>query len=164
MATVSFQGITTGIKTDALIEATLAQEGKGVAALEARQAKNKLKSTALTSMKTNLNSFSISLAVLQDKIDSGAPSSDALQDVVNKYNALLKTYKEASTTTRGTDGSIKPGVLTGDSASKTTMTEIRAALTGIIGPSPDYRNLASIGVKTTADGSLSLNTAVYRSY
>jgi flagellar hook-associated protein 2 len=147
MADISFQGITTGIKTDALVTATLAQEGRGVAALQARQAKNALKTTALTTMKYSLSSFSVTIAVLQDKVSSGSLSTDAMQDVVNKFNTIYKAYKESSATTRTSD--------------RAAITQIRQALTGVIGTGT-YQNLSSIGVKTLSDGTLSLNTAAYQ--
>ena len=38
---ISFQGVASCIQTDALVNAILAQEGKGLAALHARQTRNK---------------------------------------------------------------------------------------------------------------------------
>lgn len=160
---VSFQGISTGVKTDLLVNAMLTQEGRGVAALEARQAKNLLKSTALTSMKYSLSSFSVNLAVLQDKVSTGSATSvDNMQEVITKFNSILKVYKDSSATTRNSDGSIKSGPLAGDSASKQTISELRHAFTSGASGSTEHPNLASIGIKTLSDGSLSLNTSQFQ--
>lgn len=160
---ISFQGITSGVKTDALVNAMIAQEGRGVAALEARQTKNTAKAGALSSMKLSLNSFSVSLAVLQDKISSGSSTTvDSVQEVISKFNTLVKTYKESSATTRNSDGSINPGILSGDAASRETILNLRNAFTKGTSGSTEHPNLFSIGIKTLADGSLSLNTSEFQ--
>ncbi len=72
---MSFQGLTTGLQTDALITAILAQEGTGVAALQARQARNKLRTTALTAMNSSMNNLMVSLAALKDKFNARTVTS-----------------------------------------------------------------------------------------
>jgi len=79
MATVnsalSFQGLSTGIQTDSLVSAILAQEGKTLRAFQDRQKRIKAQSSALTSMKSSISGFSTSLAALLDKFDARAVSS-----------------------------------------------------------------------------------------
>lgn len=72
---LSFQGLSTGIQTDALVSAILAQEGTSVAKLKAREALNNARSTALTTMKTNMNDLMVSLAALQDKFNARTVTS-----------------------------------------------------------------------------------------
>lgn len=160
---ISFQGLVTKVQTDSLVEAMLTKEGRGVTALESRLSRNKSKTTVLSSMKNSLSSISISIAALQDSLSAVTPdktaSTAALQDVISKYNSFVKAYKEASTSTRNTDGSINQGVLANDPISKGIMTQIRTAITsaGLIG-----KNLSTIGIKTLADGTLSLNSATFQ--
>jgi flagellar hook-associated protein 2 len=67
---LSFQGLSTGLQTDALVNAILAQESKTLDGLTARQTANQKKTAALGSMRTAMNTLSISLASLQDKLNS----------------------------------------------------------------------------------------------
>jgi flagellar hook-associated protein 2 len=98
-----------------------------------------------------------------------APNTTAaaagLQDVLTKYNAMLNDYKGASTSTQNTDGSIKQGPLAGDPSSRTIMSQIRSALTGVsagMSPSTPYSSLANLGVRTNSDGTLSLDNATFQ--
>lgn len=75
---LSFQGLSTGIQTDALVSAILAQEGQGLTRLQARQTSNSAKTAALNTMKSNLGTLFLSLATLKDKFDARTvASSDA---------------------------------------------------------------------------------------
>lgn len=163
MATVSFQGIASKIQTDNLVNAVIAQEGKGVAALEVRQTRNKAKTTALNSLKSSLNSLSISFASLQDAVNSGdkTAATNAMQEVVNKYNAFVKLYKDSSVSTRNTDGSVNQGPLANDPTSRAVFTQVRAAVTAAPEGVVD-KNLSSIGIRTMADGTLSLSTSTFQ--
>ena len=151
----TMQGISTGLKTDALVAAVLAQEGKGVTALQARESRNKTRITALNSLKTGLNNLSISLAVASDR-----PTATSVQDVVTKFNAMLTAYKKDAAVTRNSDGSINQGPLATDFSAKSIVVQTRGALTSSSG-STTHPNLSSIGIKTQADGTLSFNSSTF---
>lgn len=77
-STTALQGISTGIQTDALIQAILAQKGVAVTRMQARKDLNDQKTTALTSLRTSLNALALSMASLQDKFNGRTvTSSDA---------------------------------------------------------------------------------------
>lgn len=61
---LSFQGLSTGLQTDALVNAILQQEGQPVQRMQAQQDKNTQRITALQSLSSNLTSLSSSLATL----------------------------------------------------------------------------------------------------
>lgn len=158
-ASVSFQGIATGVKTDDLVNAIIAQESSSVNKIASRQSFNAQKSSTLTAFKTAIGNLSVSLAALQDKPTDSA----AMQDVVTKFNAAYTIVKNASVATKGSDGSIISGSLSNDLSYRQLMTSIRTAITGSnSGESGDYTNLSSVGVKTMADGSLSLSSATFQ--
>lgn len=101
------------------------------------------------------------LTVGQDK----ATATTGMQDVVTKYNALLKIYRDASTATQDPNGTILPGALTGDATSRSIMDQIRATLTGASSGLPGtatFQTPASLGLKTNSDGTLSLNTTTFQ--
>ena len=79
---LSFQGLSTGIQTDALVSAILAQDGVGVVRMQTQEAQNNAESTALTTMKTQLNSLMVSLAALQDTFNARTVTST---DTNNTY-------------------------------------------------------------------------------
>jgi len=79
---ISFQGLSTGIQTDALVSAILAQEGQGLAALQKRQTNNTAKTAALTAMQTSMNAVYVSLAALQDNFNARTVTST---DANNTY-------------------------------------------------------------------------------
>lgn len=104
---------------------------------------------------------STTLTVAQDK----TAATSGMQDVITKYNALLKTYKDASTSTRDTNGYILQGPLANESTSRSIMSQIRSTLTGTSAGLPGtsaYSTAANLGVKTLADGTLSLDTSVFQ--
>jgi len=107
---ISFQGLSSGIQTDALVSAILAQEGRGVDALKARQDRNKLRATALNSLKTNMTSLSLSLAALQDKFNARTVTSN---DTNNAYvtatasGAATGSY-DIKVSTLATKGQLSP--------------------------------------------------------
>ena len=72
---LSFQGLSTGIQTDALVSAILAQDGVGVVRMQAQETQNTATSTALTTMKTQLNSLMVSLAAVQDTFNARTVTS-----------------------------------------------------------------------------------------
>jgi len=110
---VSFQGLITGVQTDALISAILAEEGTSVAAMQARKDFNTQKQTALTSMRTSLNALVTSLASFQDKLNSRTvTSTDA-----NNTNVT-------ATATGGTSGSYDLTVTTVATKGRISSTQV----------------------------------------
>ena len=104
---------------------------------------------------------STTLTVAQDK----ATATNGMQDIITKFNALLKIYKDASAATKDTDGSVIQGALSNDATSRTIISQVRAALTGASAGLPGtatYQTPASLGVKTLSDGTLSLDTTVFQ--
>ena len=112
---ISFQGLGTGLQTDSLVAAILAQEGKSVQAWTDRQARNKVRTTALTSIKTAMNTLSVGLAAFQDKLDARTVTSS---DTTNAYvtgtatNAVAGNYdlKVSTVATRARISSNMAGV------------------------------------------------------
>lgn len=100
------------------------------------------------------------LTVAQDK----GVALTAVQDMISKYNILVKAYKEASTATKKDDGSIQQAPLTGEPASATVIRQIRSALTGDstgLGGST-YTRLSNIGIRTQSDGTLTLDSVAFQ--
>lgn len=115
VSALSFQGLSTGLQTDALVNAILAQEGKGVEALTARQTRNKLKTTALTAMNTGLNSLSISLAALTDKLNARTVTSTDANNInvtATATGATTGSY-DLTVTTVATKGRISSTLVGG---------------------------------------------------
>lgn len=101
------------------------------------------------------------LTVAQDK----ATATTGMQDVLAKFNALLKTYKDAAAATQDKNGTILPGALTGDATSRSIISQVRSTLTGASSGLPGtsaFQNAASLGVKTNADGTLTLDTTAFQ--
>ncbi|MBI4912745.1 MAG: flagellar filament capping protein FliD [Acidobacteria bacterium] len=63
---VSFQGLSSGIQTDQLVAAILQSESGTLNRLQDRQTRNTLRTTALTSLKTNMTLLASSLASLSN--------------------------------------------------------------------------------------------------
>ena len=75
----SFQGVSSGVQTDALIQAILAQKGTGLARLQTQQTNNNNRTSALTAMKSSMNTLSLSLVSLVDKFNARTvTSTDAI--------------------------------------------------------------------------------------
>lgn len=90
--------------------------------------------------------------VAQDK----TAATNALNDVVTKFNALLKTYK---------DGAANGGPLASDRSVRTLIENQRRTITlGASGLSPGnaFQSGADMGLKTNRDGTLSLDTTVFQ--
>jgi flagellar hook-associated protein 2 len=86
---ISFQGLSTGLQTDALINAILQQEGLPVQRMQDRQTLNNQRMAALQSLQSNMTSLSTSLASL------GSTSFDA-RSVTS--NDSTDTYVTAAAT------------------------------------------------------------------
>lgn len=112
-------------------------------------------------LKQGLQTGSTTLTVAQDK----AAATAGMQDVVTKFNAMLKTYKDGATTIKNSDGSINQGPLSGDSGTLAMISQIRNTLlgssAGLSGGSA-FQKAASLGIKTQSDGTLSLDTTVFQ--
>lgn len=101
------------------------------------------------------------LSVAPDK--TGA--TVAMQDFITKYNALVKDYKAASTSTKNADGSINQAPLANDASTRALMANLKATLAGTsAGQAPDsvYKTLASLGITSLAEGGLFLNTNTFQ--
>lgn len=92
---ISFQGISTGLQTDALINAILKQEGQPLQRLQDRLSLNNKRVAALQSLVTNLKSLSTSLSTLQNtSFDARTVSSS---DSTNAYVTATATGTSAGT-------------------------------------------------------------------
>jgi flagellar hook-associated protein 2 len=101
------------------------------------------------------------LTVAQDD----AAATTGIQNVITQYNTLMTTYKTASTNTKNADGSINQAPLGGNQTARSIISQIQSALTGVsagLAGNSTYSNLASLGVTTNADGTLSLNTLTFK--
>ncbi len=112
---LSFQGLSTGLQTDALVNAILAQESKSLQGFEARQTRNNAKTTALNSMKASMNTLSISLAALQDKLNARTVTST---DANNAYVTATASGSasgnyDLTVSTVATKGRIAPTLVNG---------------------------------------------------
>ena len=102
------------------------------------------------------------LTVAQDK---GAALA-GMQDLISKYNALANGYKDASSSTKNADGSIKQNALAGDDTSRTIMRQIKSTLAGAsadLSGSSSFQFLANLGVRTLSDGTLTLDSVAFQS-
>lgn len=102
----------------------------------------------------------------------------ALQDVVTKFNAVLKLYKDnsqgakyASNTSSAdsstsTDALTPAGALANDSSLRNMITKVRSSImsvpSGLAGGNY-FQSAAELGLKTNQDGTLSLDTAALQS-
>lgn len=94
-----------------------------------------------------------------------ATATSALQDVLSKYNAFLKVYTDNNKTTQDEDGEVTAGVFVGDATARSVINQVRTALGSAvsgISSSAAYKSGAAIGIKTASDGTLSLDTAVFK--
>lgn len=101
------------------------------------------------------------LTVAQDKETATA----AMQDAISKFNAILKTYKDASATKDDGSGIVKPGALTQDPTARAVMNSLRSALQGVpagMSASATFKSTADLGIKTNVDGTLSLDSTVFQ--
>jgi flagellar hook-associated protein 2 len=101
------------------------------------------------------------LTVAPDK----AGATTAMQDVLAKYNQLVKDYKTASTSTKNADGSINQAPLAGDASTRGLMANLQATLLGASAGLPSgstYKALSSLGITTQGDGTLGLNTITFQ--
>ena len=63
---------------------------------------------------------STTLTVAQDK----TTATNGMQDVITKFNTLLKVYKDASASTKDSDGAVIQGALSNDATSRTIISQI----------------------------------------
>jgi flagellar hook-associated protein 2 len=74
-STASLNGLSTGIDTNALVNAIMAQKSTGVTRLKAKQTLNNQKTTTLLSIRTQLSGLVTSQAALQDKFNARTVTS-----------------------------------------------------------------------------------------
>jgi flagellar hook-associated protein 2 len=102
------------------------------------------------------------LTVVQDK----SAAVTAMQDVLNKFNTLVKNFKSASTSTKDSStGEVIAAPLSNDSTARSILDQLRAAMGGVpsgLSETAAYKRLSDIGIKTTSDGTLSLDTTVFQ--
>lgn len=100
------------------------------------------------------------LTVAQDK----GVALTAVQDMISKYNVVVKAYKEASTATKNADGSIKQAPLTGEATSAAIIRQLKSSLSGDSSglSASAYQRLAGIGINTSSDGTLTLDTVAFQ--
>lgn len=101
------------------------------------------------------------LTIAQDKTSA----TTGIQDVIGKFNALKKIYKDASTSLKDSEGAIIKAPLAGDETVRSFLSQIQTALTGqLSGPSggTTITSAASLGISTGADGNLSLNITTFQ--
>lgn len=82
--------------------------------------------------------------------------TNALQDVVNKYNALVQTFSSASAS---------GGPLYGNSVARSLLSQVRTAITGVPSGLPltsTYTSAGGVGVSINQDGTLTLDTAAFQ--
>jgi len=165
---VNTLGITAGTVDDLITPTTI---GGGLTSAVADQAKDALftvngieltrKTNAVTdavdgitfNLKQGGQTTSTTLTVALDK---GAITS-AMQDVISKFNALVKGYKDASGT---------GGAFANDPSVRSFLTQVRAALSGSpsgLSASASLTSTADLGIKTNRDGSLSLDVTAFQS-
>lgn len=88
-------------------------------------------------------------------LDKGAVTS-AMQDALSKFNAAVKTYKDASGT---------GGALASDPSVRGFISGIRSALAGSPAGLPvlsAFTSAADLGIQTNRDGTLSLNVTAFQ--
>lgn len=101
------------------------------------------------------------LTVAQDK----AGATTAMQDVITKYNAVLKIYKDAATVNKTDTGVTNPGPLTSDVVARSVINDLRDVLRGSPDGLPDsatFKSSAELGIKTNSDGTLSLDVTKFQ--
>lgn len=82
--------------------------------------------------------------------------TSSVQDVISKFNTLLSDYKSASAS---------GGALYNDSTTRSFISQIRSALTGVpagLSTTATFNSTASLGIKTNQDGTLSLDTTAFQ--
>lgn len=101
------------------------------------------------------------LTVAPDK----AGATAAVQDLITKYNQLMKDYQAASTSTKNADGSVNQAPLAADSTTRALMADLKATLFGQTSGLPSgsaYKTLPNIGISTQADGTVYLNVITFQ--
>jgi len=112
-------------------------------------------------LKKGAQTGTTTLTVAQDK----TTATNGMQDVITKFNALLKIYKDASSSTQDTNGTILPGALANDASSRGIISQIRSTLTGAsagLSGTSAFSTPASLGIRTLSDGTLSLDPSVFQ--
>ncbi|HWQ09477.1 MAG TPA: flagellar filament capping protein FliD [Holophaga sp.] len=88
MTTVSFQGVSSGLQTDALVSAIIAQDSAGMERLQARETTNTNRRSALSTLSSDLSALTLSMAKVYDGINARTVSST---DADNTYVTAAAT-------------------------------------------------------------------------
>lgn len=146
--TVSFQGVSSGLQTDNLVNAIIQQEGQSVQRFKDKQALNTKRIDAFTGMKNAMIGLSASTTGISASQDKASLTS-SMQDIVSKFNATVKIYKDASTATKNSDGSVTQAAFSNDPTARSFISQVRSAL--------GESSAKDLGIKTNRDGTLSLD-------
>jgi flagellar hook-associated protein 2 len=119
------------------------------------------------------NTFSDAIPGVTITLKAGSGSTDiavgystaalqaSLQSLVNAYNDVVTTVAGQTAGTANPDGTIAPGVLSGEVLPRAVVASLRGAITTRI--SGAYPTLSDIGIGVTRDGTLTLDTAKFAS-
>lgn len=141
----------------------LASSGSNVA-LDAKFSVNGIELTRKTNTVTDaVDGVTFSLqqggqaspTVLTVATDTSSITS-SMQDVITKFNTLLKDYQKASAS---------GGALNNDTVARSFISRVRTALSGSpsgLSSNATFNSAASLGVRTNRDGSLSLDTTTFQ--
>lgn len=165
---ISFQGITSGLQTDQLVNAIMSVEGQWVQRLRDKQTLNTQKSDAFKNLRNGMSDLAISFGTMMDSMGlTKTEATTALQGMITKYNSVIKTYNDAKAARKPSDPndlSINPGPLTNDATARNVVQDIRMSIhevpSGLEGAS--LKTLSDLGVKTNSDGTLTLDVGVFQ--
>lgn len=94
----------------------------------------------------------VTVSIEEDK----AGVKQAIEDFINGYNGFVETISEL---TRFDADTLQSGPLQGDFSARAVVSQLRQALTSAVeGFSGPFNSLSEIGITTTADGTLSLDS------
>ncbi len=92
-------------------------------------------------------------------------AAKSLQNVVDKYNAFYGDYKKNAGYTQNADGSVTTGVFNMDMTVRNIVNMVSSTLMGSpsgLSATAPYSSVASIGMKTNQDGTISLDTTAFK--
>ncbi len=154
---ISFQGLSTGLPTDQIVNAILQQEGLPLERLQAKQTRNNQRVAALQSFKSGLTSFATSLATLGSTSFNArtVTSTDSTNAFVTATAsaAVAGTY-DLKVSQIATKGRISPTLVGGAPSNLAVADPLATSV--FTGPSADFAIRGTDGViKTLTLGSAS---------
>ena len=96
---LSFQGVSTGVQTDALVSAIMAQESMPLVRLQNQQRQNTQRTTALNTLQTDMTSLSASLQTPQYSASGFDARTVSSTDTISTYVSGTATGAVRATTT-----------------------------------------------------------------